>query len=405
MKRKLTPAFVQKPPLPEKGDRLIIWDTAVQGFGLVVQRSGKTSYCVQYRHKRRSRRMTIPGVLSLDEARKRAKKLLGQVANDHDPLQERRSKEASAANTLKSVCEEYITRTKADGSMRSIGQREAILERLVYPKQIAARQIEEVTRLDITRLLDSIADERGPTMADGVLAVLRKIFNWHATRTDSFRSPIIQGMARTKPAERARERTLADAEIRKLWLTAEKLQTPFARMLQLILLTGVRRNEAAGMDRSELEGDDEWMIPGPRMKAGLPHLVPLTPQAEAIINSLPVIGSADRGPVFTASGARPLTAFGYLKAEFDRECGVTDYTIHDLRRTARTLLSQAGVLPDHAERVLAHKIGGVRGVYDKYAFRKEKRDALERLAALIERIINPPADNVVPLKEDNRIPA
>jgi integrase len=73
------------------------------------------------------------------------------------------------------------------------------------------------------------------------------------------------------------------------------------------------------------------------------------------------------------------------------------WTIHDLRRTARSLMSHAGVPPDHAERCLGHVIGGVRSIYDRHAFAKEKREAFEALAALVERILNPAAGNVIPL--------
>jgi hypothetical protein len=81
---------------------------------------------------------------------------------------------------------------------------------------------------------------------------------------------------------------------------------------------------------------------------------------------------------------------------------VTGWTLHDLRRTARSLMSRAGILSDHAERCLGHVIGGVRGVYDRHEFHAEKKRAYEALAAQIERIVNP-QDNVVPLR-DARLP-
>jgi integrase len=165
-------------------------------------------------------------------------------------------------------------------------------------------------------------------------------------------------------------------------------------MLQFILLTGVRRNEAARMDRGELDGAD-WLIPNARFKGKRDFLVPLTPAALAILGTLPVIGKADRGPVFTNDGRRPLSGFGKVKGKFDEQCGVTEWVIHDLRRTARTLMSRAGVDADHAERALGHVISGVRGIYDKYEYRDEKRRAFEALAALVDRIVNPPAGNVV----------
>ena len=87
---------------------------------------------------------------------------------------------------------------------------------------------------------------------------------------------------------------------------------------------------------------------------------------------------------------------------FDEDCGVSDWTIHDLRRTARSLMSRAGVQPDHAERCLGHVVTGIRGTYDRHAFRDEKLAAFEALAALVDRIVNP-ADNVVQMRTE--IPA
>jgi hypothetical protein len=102
--------------------------------------------------------------------------------------------------------------------------------------------------------------------------------------------------------------------------------------------------------------------------------------------------------VFTLNGKRPLGGLGSHKALFDKACGIGGWTIHDLRRTARTLLTRAGIAPDHAERCLGHVIGGVRGIYDRHQFYDEKRRAFEALATLVERIANPPA-NVASLDE------
>ena len=103
--------------------------------------------------------------------------------------------------------------------------------------------------------------------------------------------------------------------------------------------------------------------------------------------------------VFTTDGKRAIGGFSKLKAAFDRRCGVTDLVLHDCRRTARSLMSRAGVDSDHAERCLGHVIGGVRGVYDQHKYLPEMQRAYDALAALIERIANPPKGNVTALKK------
>src|SRR5207249_2641137 len=105
----------------------------------------------------------------------------------------------------------------------------------------------------------------GPVMADQTLAVIRKIMNWWAARSDDFRSPIVRGMARTRPKERARERILTDDELRAVWRTAEDGQGSFERLVQFLLLTAARRNEGARMTTSELSNDD-WTLPAARNK-------------------------------------------------------------------------------------------------------------------------------------------
>ena len=203
-------------------------------------------------------------------------------------------------------------------------------------------------------------------------------------------------MARTRPKERQRQRTLTDDELRTIWKTADDYVGPFGRFVQFLLLTATRRNEAARMKHGEVSGND-WTIPQARYKTGLELLIPLSPMAMDILDKLPRIGNA--GFVFTTDGKHPISGFSKFKREFDKAGGVKDWTLHDLRRTARSLMSRAGVSSDHAERCLGHVIGGVRGVYDRHEFHAEKRRAFEALASLVERIIKPQA-NVVPFGQE-----
>ncbi len=362
----------------------------------MVTKGGHRSYVFQYRAGNRSRRMTFPFKLGLDKARREARKAVGGVAGGRDPLLERRKAEASAENTLQSICEEYIRR---EGKrLRSTDRMAADLERLVYPR-LGARQIDSILRSDIVRLLDRIEDNQGPVMADRILADIRKIMNWHAARSDDFRSPIVRGMARTKPRDRQRERILDDDELRAVWKTAKASTGVFGYLVRVILLTATRRTEAAHMADGELSGDD-WIIPGARYKTKLDHVIPLSAAAREVLASIPRM----KGVKYVFStGGRPIGGFSKFKADFDEECGITGWTLHDLRRTARSLMSRASVDADHAERCLGHVIGGVRGTYDRHAYHTEKQQAFEALASQIDRILNP-ADNVVPMR-NQEIPA
>jgi integrase len=226
-------------------------------------------------------------------------------------------------------------------------------------------------------------------MAQAVLAVLSKIFNWHASRSDDFRSPIVRGMARVKPAEQARDRILTDDELRQVWRTTER-EGIFGSLVQFLLLTGARRAEATGLQRSELDDAGNWTLPAARNKVKVELVRPLNKAARDVLAR-----QVDIGPfVFTYTGRRPIHSISLFKKRFDAACGVTGWTLHDLRRTARSLMSRAGVNADHAERCLGHVIAGVRGTYDRHDFRAEMAHAYEALAAQIERIVNPPPANV-----------
>src|SRR5215467_10707870 len=305
MRVKLTPAFVKKAPPPSTGDRTIYWDTQDRGFGLMVTKGEHRSYVVQYRAGRRSRRMHLKAGLTLSDARKEAKAIIGAVAKGGDPLADRRKVAAAGADTLRSIFEEYFRvelgmKRDAEGrpvfpengsKLRSASHRLGIVERLVYPA-LGRYPIGDIRRSDLIRLLDKIAEENGEVMSDHVLAIMRKVMNWHASRSDDFRSPIVRGMARTKPSERRRQRILSDDEIRIVWRVAEAKEGSGGALVQFLLLTAARRNEAARMNRSELVSGD-WVTPEARYKTGRKLLLPLAPAAVAILGGLPTIRSEE----------------------------------------------------------------------------------------------------------------
>jgi integrase len=188
---------------------------------------------------------------------------------------------------------------------------------------------------------------------------------------------------------------LTDDELRRVWGAANDMGAPFGQLVKFLLLTATRRNEAARMVRSEVDGDD-WTIPARRYKTGLDHVVPLSAKARALLDEMPRLSDY----VFTIDGRFPLSDFSRGKRKLDKLSGVTEFRLHDLRRQARTLLGRAGVNGEIGERCLGHVPGGIRGVYDRFEYRDQKAYAFEQLAALIDRIVNPPeGDNVVPLRK------
>jgi integrase len=397
---KLSEDIVKSLPTPEVGNRVHYFAEAVvedgkapRGFGIRVTATGVRSFVINYSIARRERRYTIgrwPD-WSVLRAVKEARDLRQRIDRGESPLDGRR-KQDGATTTLKAICEEYI---KGDGkSLRTAEWREQVLKRLVY-SELGAKRIGDIKRSDIVWLLDKIEDENGATMADRTLAVVRRIMNWHALRSDDFRSPIVRGMGRVNPKKRARVHILIDEELRAVWRAAEASTGPFGRLVRFILLTGARRTEAAAMAWIELGG--EWTLPGARNKTKADLIRPLSAEARAVLPAK--VDGCDY--VFTTDGAKPLSGFTKFKLAFDKASGVTGWTLHDLRRTARSLMSRAGVPADHVERCLGHIMPGVHDVYDQYEYIEEKRDAFNKLAALIMEIINPtlrsPNENVLEL--------
>jgi integrase len=224
-------------------------------------------------------------------------------------------------------------------------------------------------------------------MATKTLAIIRKVMNWHASRSDDFRSPIVRGMARG--AGVARDRILTDDELRAIWKASEG--SAFGSYVRFLLLTGARRNEAAGMEWAEVVSGD-WTLPASRNKTVQDLIRPLS---QAALATLP----EPNGQFVFGRKGKPLAVFGVPKSKLDEASGVTGYTLHDLRRTARSLMSRAGVPTDHAERCLGHTIPGVRGVYDRHEYHAEKARAFEALAAIIERIVTGTQAGVVQLRK------
>ena len=250
------------------------FDAQVSGLALRVSETHK-GWSLHYTLGGKRKRLTFGAypVISLASARTRADEARAAIAEGRDPS-------LVATETLKHVCELYLARE--GDKLRTVKWRRGVLDRHVYPI-LGSRPIAEIRRSEIVRLLDRIEEGSGATMATQTLAIIRKVMNWHAMRSDDFLSPIVRGMARTQRSEQARERILTDDELRKIWAANYGVVGSFVRFL---LLTAARRTEVAGMTWGEVAGSD-WTLPARRNKTGLDLVRPLSRQAQAILGQLP----------------------------------------------------------------------------------------------------------------------
>ncbi len=282
-------------------------------------------------------------------------------------------------------------------TLRSCSQRRADLE--LFYSALGLMPLDQIKRGMFIRVLDHVADERGPVRADRALGAVKRLLAWHGERSD-YVPVLTRGGRRTSTKDRARSRVLDDAELKCVWLAAERFGV-FGDLVRFLLLTAARRNEGAGLTRSELSPDGKtWNLPAARCKNKDDVTIPLSRAAQAIIAARPVLAGGDH--LFSVSGKKAFADFSRSKAAFDKAASVAGWTIHDLRRTARTVLSRCGIAVDVAEQCLGHSLGGVRSVYDRHDFAAEKRHAFEALAAEIDRVVRPPPDVVVPIRARTR---
>ena len=298
--------------------------------------------------------------------------------------------------TFKAVAANYLKRHVAAKGLRSEREIKRCLEVYVYPKW-ADRDFTGIRRSDVAALLDEIEDSNGARQADMVLAVIRGICNWRAARDDEYTSPIVRGMRRSSPNKR--ERILSDDEVRAVWRQAGRAGT-FGDILKLALSTAQRREKLLTMRWDDVTLDGVWHVPGDNREKGTGGELKLPEMALEVVRSRQRVGD---NPYIFAGRTKGTHFSGVSKAktDFDTKVEFGGWTIHDCRRTARSLMARAGVNSDVAERVLGHVIGGVRGVYDRHKYQAEKADALARLDVLLRGIIDP-QPNVVAMRKGGK---
>jgi integrase len=397
---------------PAKGPQQDVKDEDTRGLYLRIYRDTKV-WVFRYRKAKKTSVMrlgTYPK-MGLSEARAEAAAATSRLDEGGDPAAEAREAarktneaetlakaEAARVPTVEAFAAEYIER-HAKRHKRSWREDERLLKHDVNPV-LGTMKLDEVHRRHVISLLDRIRDQGKLVLANRVLAVARKMFNFAVERGVLEYSPVTRIKA---TPETARERILSDEEIRKLWEATgpEARMTPATRLaLRLLLLTGQREAEVCGMERSEVDLKDRlWTIPGTRVKNKMTHVVPLSDEAMAVIQEAVSLSWSEQWVFPAARGEGPLTGFapdqamGRIFADRDDRP-----TVHDVRRTVGTMLGKLGFNRLVQDRVLNHKDRTVGGIYDRHSYDREKRSALEAWARELTRITSgTAADNVVTL--------
>lgn len=355
----------------------IIFDDDVPGFGIRVRASGARTWIFQYKIGGRTRRLVLGQVsaIKLAKARDIASELHAKVRLGGDPASEKRERVQRALNTFGSLAERFLeqyrarARTKDDVS-RHLRKYAAALN----PMPVAA-----ITLRDVADLLSKIDKASGAVTANCVRATLSTCFSWAMREGLALANPTANT---NKREERSRDRVLSNDEVRRIWSVAG--DDTYGTIVKLLILTGQRRSEIAELRWSEVDLERHVLnLPAERTKNKRPHVVPLAPTAQALLEARPRTNDV----VFK------FTAWSYSKRLLDQCSGVSDWTIHDLRRTTATGMADIGIPPHIIEQILNHQSGhkgGVAGIYNRSSYAAEKAATLARWDEHVTSIVGLP---------------
>ncbi|MEW5963040.1 MAG: tyrosine-type recombinase/integrase [Pseudomonadota bacterium] len=367
------------------------------GLCVRISKGGAKTFCLYYRLKgdrlRRRRTLGRYPEVTLKEARDLAYEVRTRLRNG-EPVDTtpppatnttHRSK-TSFASVVDDFCALHCAVKNKPGTALET-RRQLDVD---FVSRWGARQIRDITRRDVTDVLDAILERGSPSAANHALAAVRKLFAWSLRRGLVDMSPCF-GL--DMPSNHnSRDRFHTDDEIRCIWRALETEGYPYQQIVQLLLLTGQRRGEVAGMRWSEIDFDRAlWTLPARRTKSNRAHEVPLSLQAVAILKAIPrrhgeLVFVADDKPV-------PVSGFSKRKRRLDAVCAIPPWSLHDLRRTVATGMGRLGVDPHIVRRILNHSprdIDGITAVYNRFAYLDQKRAALDTWAAHVESLVRKP---------------
>ena len=274
------------------------------------------------------------------------------------------------------------------------------------------KPLPDIKRADIRDVLAPVRDKTAT--ARKLFAILRRLFNWAANEGDLGTSPLA-GME-APPVPDSRDRVLEDWELALVWRGAGELGYPFGPVVRLLILTGARREEVAGLPWEELRQQEAmWSLPAERAKNDTAAQIPLSSLAQAEIDAVAGRrGRADRWPrrglMFSTTGKTAVSGYSKAKKRLDMKIAemahgevLDHWTFHDLRRTLATGMQRLGVRFEVTEAILNHVSGsksGVAGIYQRHDWGPEKKAALQAWSDHIERLLTgADGTNVVQLAE------
>ena len=403
-KPKLTQGFCNQ--VQGTGNKVRYPDHDVKGLELRVTAAGAKTFVIRYRKpNRRQAEMALgkAGVLTLADARQRAREALVEVAAGGDPAESKKAAQRVAVErtegTVAKAAEKWITSQKYLNLRPSTRNGyEGHLDRRIKPK-LGHLPIKELSRADVSKFLDTVAKEHGNAVSNATRTTLSALFSFALERDLAQSNPVRD--VRPMQRNQIKDRVLSAEELKALWtrtddviqndLRGVNMTLPVAFTIRLLMLVPARVSEIAGLQWEEIDFEGEILtVPAERMKGKKPHEIPLASFALNTLSDWKKVQPTPSKWVFPKKDLRgPMgrDVVGKACRRFAEEMKWEKFGPHDLRRTFATNL--AGKIPrDIIERVLGHNVGGGRAIvhYDHHTYREEKRHALEVWEATLMEI-------------------
>lgn len=375
---RLTDLQIRKMRPPQTGQRTY-FDEAQPGFGLRVSQGGSKSFVVVYGKRRQLKTLGRYPDMTLADARRAAKKMLGDVAIAKGDGSIR--PEISFSDAQIRFLSDTASRTKASTTEE--------YHRLLHKHFTFAKNLSDLSRAHIMEIIEVLKDT--PSERHHAFVAIRTMMNWCHRHGLIDASPVPPLKFKTS----ARTRVLSDDELRTVWNRAKAYGHPYGSIIQLLILTGQRRGEIVGLRRSWI-ADDEIIFPVGFTKNKREHRFPISEHTRDIIESLP--GDSDFLFPSRTSAESLFSGWSKSKRAFDRGIGVANYTLHDLRRTYSSSMARLGVPIHVTERLLNHVSGtvsGISAVYNRHTYMPEMREAITRYEAFLATTIHTSASTAV----------
>jgi integrase len=362
------------------------FDDTTGGFGIRVSPGGTKTFVLMHGQRRQLTKLGRLGIVTLAEARTAAKRILAQrTLGQHQP---KTKKFAEAYELFKA---DHVAKKKA----RTQYDYQRVID-LYFLKKLGSERLQDVNYESVTDITDKLADR--PSEQAHALAVARTFLRWCARPPRRFipHSPLDGLQLQTGTA---RKRVLEDWELAKVWQSAQEQGYPHGPIVQLLILTGQRRGEIAGLQRPWINQKDRTItLPDWLTKNGVEHVFPYGDMVASILEALPRQNSTDLLFPSFVSDDRPIS--GWSKYKKEMAANIEHWVLHDLRRTFGTKLAGLTVPPHVVERLLNHKFGSITNqtngavsavaeVYNRHHYMPEMREAVilweHYLVSLLER--------------------